>query len=313
MLLANNNKTASAPRPAYLDQLTAHELKLRSEALRELMRECVLCPRECKAKRLERKYGVCRTTEQVIVSSALAHFGEEEPLVGRNGSGTIFFSSCNLKCLFCQNYDISQLRNGFVVTPIQLAGIMLQLQHAGCHNINLVTPTHVIPQIVEALLSAMKRGLHLPLVYNCGGYESVQTIKLLDGIVYIYMPDIKYSDNETARKYSGTKDYWDKVRPAVKEMRRQVGDLQTDVHDIAVRGLLIRHLVLPNRLAGSETVLKFIATELSRNSYVNIMNQYRPAFRAWKMPEVNRPITEIEFEVVLSYARELGLHRGFAT
>lgn len=224
-----------------------------------------------------------------------------------------FFHLAILNVFFVKTMILSQLRNGFVVTPTQLAEMMLQLQQAGCHNINLVTPTHVIPQIVEALLSALKRGLHLPLVYNCGGYESVQTLKLLDGIVDIYMPDIKYSENETARKYSGAKDYWDKVRPAIKEMHKQVGDLQTDILGIAVRGLLIRHLVLPNRLAGSETVLRFIATELSRNSYVNIMNQYRPAFHAWKMPEVNRPITETEFEVVLSYARELGLHRGFAT
>lgn len=299
--------------PIYLERLTLSELKSRAEQLRELTRECTLCPRKCKARRLEGKYGVCRTTEQVLVSNAAPHFGEEMPLVGHHGSGTIFFSSCNLKCLFCQNYDISHLRNGFQVTSRQLAEMMLRLQNIGCHNINLVTPTHVVPQIVESLILAIERGLYLPLVFNCGGYESVKTLKLLDGIVDIYMPDIKYSDNETARRYSGAKDYWDVVRPAIKEMHRQVGELNMDKQGIATRGLLIRHLVLPNRLAGSEAVLEFIATELSPHSYVNIMDQYRPAFRAWKIPEISRPITKTEFDVVLSHAREFGLHRGFAS
>jgi putative pyruvate formate lyase activating enzyme len=298
--------------PAYLSRLTTTELRRRADALLDLMRECILCPRSCKARRLDGKYGVCRTTDQVIISGASAHFGEEPPLVGRHGSGTIFFSSCNLKCLFCQNYSISHLREGRRVSPLQLAGLMMHLQQAGCHNINLVTPTHVVPQIVRALLFAVEQGLHLPLVYNCGGYESVQTLRMLDGIVDIYMPDIKYSDNDTARKYSGAADYWDAVRPAVKEMHRQVGELQTDARGVATRGLLIRHLVLPNGLAGSERVLKFIAAELSPDSYVNIMDQYRPAFRAGRMREVNRPITDAELDDVLDCARKSGLHRGFA-
>jgi putative pyruvate formate lyase activating enzyme len=299
--------------PAYLEKLTTNELKQHAGALRELMRECVLCPRECKAKRLEGKFGVCRMTNRAFVSSAGSHFGEEPPLVGQRGSGTIFFSSCNLKCLFCQNYDVSHLREGYSVTAAQLAEMMLKLQHSGCHNINLVTPTHVTSQIVDALVLAVERELNLPIVYNCGGYESVQVIKLLDGIVDIYMPDIKYSDNETARRYSGAKDYWDVVRPAVKEMYKQVGNLYLDREGIATRGLLIRHLVLPNRLAGSEAVLNFIATELSTDSYVNIMDQYRPAFRAWKIPELSRLPTKTEFDVVIGYARKLGLHRGFAS
>ncbi len=297
--------------PTYLEQLTLSRLKERAEQLRELTRECILCPRQCKARRLEGKFGVCRTTDKISISSVSPHFGEEAPLVGRNGSGTIFFSSCNLKCLYCQNYQISHLREGEEITAVQLADAMLRLQHMGCHNINFVTPTHVIPYIIEALVIAFQKGLNLPLVYNCGGYESVQTLKLLDGIIDIYMPDIKYSDNETARRYSGAKGYWDHVRLAVKEMYRQVGELQIDSQGIATRGVLIRHLVLPNRLADSETVLKFIATELSHNSYVNIMNQYRPSFRAWKIHELSRPITNVEYEVAVGYARELGLHRGF--
>jgi putative pyruvate formate lyase activating enzyme len=298
--------------PAYLEKLTTTELKLRAEALRELMRECVLCPRECKAKRLEGKFGVCRITNQLFVSSAGSHFGEEPPLVGQRGSGTIFFSSCNLKCLFCQNYDVSHLREGYLVTAAQLAEMMLKLKHSGCHNINLVTPTHVTSQIVDALMLAVERGLNLPIVYNCGGYESVQVLRLLDGIIDIYMPDIKYSDNETARRYSGAKSYWDVVRSAVTEMHKQVGNLYLDRQGIATRGLLIRHLVLPNRLAGSEAVLNFIARELSIDSYVNIMDQYRPAFRAWKISELSRVPTNTEFDVVIGYARKLGLHRGFA-
>jgi putative pyruvate formate lyase activating enzyme len=253
---------------------------------------------------------VCRSTDRIIVSSVAPHYGEEPPLVGSHGSGTIFFSSCNLKCQFCQNYEISHLRSGRPISIPQLAGVMLLLQNAGCHNINLVTPTHVTPQIVEALALAVDQGLSVPLVYNCGGYESVHTLSLLRDIVDIYMPDIKYSGNENARRYSGAKDYWDVVRKAVREMQNQVGCLQLDEQGIAVRGLLIRHLVLPNNIAGSREVLEFVACDVSPNSYVNIMDQYRPMHRAGQYRELNRALTFNEYREVVKYASHLGLRRG---
>jgi putative pyruvate formate lyase activating enzyme len=296
---------------SYLDKLTQGEIKLRAEKLLELIRECTLCPRKCNARRLDGKFGVCRTTDKISISGASPHYGEERPLIGTHGSGTIFFSSCNLKCLYCQNFQISHLREGKQISVDQLAGTMLHLQNLGCHNINFVTPTHVIPKIAEALVIAVQKGLHVPLVYNCGGYESVETLKLLDGIIDIYMPDIKYADNATAKKYSGVKDYWDVVRPAIREMHRQVGVLSIDNAGVAQRGLLIRHLVLPNRLASSEEVFKFIADEISAESYVNIMDQYHPAFRAWRIAELGRPIVRVEHDVAVSQTRALGLFRGF--
>ena len=301
--------TAMRVRPSYLSRLTLGELELRAAQFRELMRECTVCPRECGARRLNGQYGVCRSTDQVVISSAGPHFGEEAPLVGVHGSGTIFFTSCNLKCLFCQNYDISQLRAGHPISIRQLAQQMLWLQELGCHNINLVTPTHCTPQIVEAVIHAVGLGLSIPIVYNCGGYESVQTLKLLEDIVDIYMPDIKYSDDEHARKFSGAKDYWEVVQAAVKEMHRQVGDLECDSHGIAHRGLLIRHLVLPNGIAGSKRVLEFVAQEVSLNSYVNVMGQYHPSYRAGEVPELNRRITSAEHTEATGYALALGLHR----
>lgn len=275
------------------------------------MKECKLCPRKCLAKRFEGNYGVCRSTNQLLVSSLSAHYGEEAPLVGWNGSGTIFFTNCTLWCLYCQNYDISHLRHGEVVTVKQLAEAMLSLQQLGCHNINLVTPTHFVTQIIDAVGIAVEKGLNIPLVYNSGGYESVETLKLLDGIIDIYMPDIKYSDNECSRKYSGAKDYWDVVRKAVIEMHRQVGDLKLNTFGIAEKGLLIRHLILPNNIAGSRQVMDFIAKEICIDSYVNIMDQYRPSFKAYRYPEMSRQITSTEYESVIRYAESVGLHRGF--
>lgn len=247
-----------------------------------------------------------------LVSSAGPHLGEEPPLVGRRGSGTIFFSSCNLKCLFCQNFAISQERRGAPVTRRELADIMLQLQQIGCHNINLVTPTHVVPQIVDALSLAVDLGLRLPVVYNCGGYESVETLRLLDGVVDIYMPDIKYSDDSYAVRYSGARNYWDIARAAVKEMYRQVGSLVGDPDGTALRGLLVRHLVLPNGRAGSRKVLEFIAQEISRDTYVNIMDQYHPAHRAGSIRELSRCVSSGEVFEVIEYAKSVGLYRGFA-
>lgn len=297
--------------PAYAARLTRQELRNRAEALRELMRECVLCPHECSAQRLDGRYGVCRSTSDVMISSAGPHYGEEAPLTGTRGSGTVFFTSCNLKCTFCQNYDVSQMRLGRRVSERELAEIMLRLQRSGCHNINLVTPTHMTAQIVAALALASEGGLSIPIVYNCGGYESAQTLRLLEGVVDIYMPDIKYSDSEIARKFSGGPGYWDLVRLAVAEMQRQVGDLVMDERGIAKRGLLIRHLVLPNGLAGSQAVLDFVVQKISIDSYINIMDQYRPAYRALRYEQLSRMITTREYADVVEYASGIGLHRGF--
>lgn len=297
--------------PLYLEKLTPADLKKRAEQLLELQKECRICPHEGLAKRQNGEQGDCHSTDEVIVSSISPHFGEEAPLVGTNGSGTIFFTNCNLSCEFCQNYDISHLGAGSVITTEQLADAMIKLQNRGCHNINFVTPTHFTPQIAEALIIAAEKGLEIPLVYNCGGYESVETLTLLDGIIDIYMPDIKYSDDTMAEKYSNAHAYWEVVTAAAKEMYRQVGDLKINKRGIAQRGLLIRHLVLPNNIAGSKKVLEFIANDISQNSYLNIMDQYHPAYRANQYPELNRRINSDEYHQVLSYAENLGLHRGF--
>jgi putative pyruvate formate lyase activating enzyme len=297
--------------PAYLDRLSLPELRQRAAELREMLRECIVCPRECRARRTEGRVGVCRSTDEIVISQVGAHYGEEPPLVGWGGSGTIFFSRCNLWCLFCQNYDISHLDIGRPISTPDLADAMLSLQHRGCHNINLVTPTHFTPQIVEALVIAVERGLQIPLVYNCSGYESHKTLRLLDGIVDIYMPDLKYSNNDHARKYSGVKGYWDVAQPALQEMHRQVGDLIMDRRGVAQRGLLVRHLVLPNGLAGSRGVLDFLAQGVSLDTYLNIMDQYHPEFKASNYRELNRGISSREFNEVVEYARQIGLHRGF--
>jgi putative pyruvate formate lyase activating enzyme len=248
---------------------------------------------------------------RLIVSSVGPHFGEEPPLVGRNGSGTIFFAGCNLLCTFCQNYAISHERRGNPVSTEELAAMMIDLQEMRCHNINLVTPTHVAPYIVSALVVAIDRGLAIPLVYNCGGYESVDTLRYLDGIVDIYMPDFKYWENEHAFRFSGVRDYRERACEAFIEMHRQVGELALDEWGVATRGLLIRHLVLPEGLAGTESVLQFIAAEISKDSYVNIMDQYHPAFEADREPHLNRRITREEFRHAIETAKRCGLHRGF--
>jgi putative pyruvate formate lyase activating enzyme len=297
--------------PVYLEKLTIADLKSRAEHLLELQRECRICPHHCLAKRGMGETGECRSTNEVIISSVGPHFGEEPPLVGTNGSGTIFFTNCNLKCEFCQNYDISQLSSGSLLSIRELAEAMLKLQNLGCHNINFVTPTHFTPQIAQALLLAIEKGLEIPLVYNSGGYESVETLKLLDGLIDIYMPDIKYSDSNLAEKYSGVSGYWEVVKPAIKEMHNQVGDLKESKKGIAQRGLLIRHLVLPNGISGSKKVIDFIAVEVSTDTYLNVMDQYHPAYRASRHIELNRLITRDEFLHVIHYAENKGLHRGF--
>ncbi|MFC2119567.1 radical SAM protein [Bacteroidota bacterium] len=297
--------------PLYLEKLTPNDLEERSEALHKLFEECRICPNECMAKRSEGETGDCHSTDEVIISSVGAHYGEEPPLVGTHGSGTIFLTNCNLSCEFCQNHDISHLGIGEEVSIEDLARSMLKLQQHGCHNINFVTPTHFTPQIVDALILAIEKGMELPIVYNCGGYESVETLKLLENIIDIYMPDIKYSVNGNALRFSGIQNYWDVVTKALKEMHQQVGDLKITKRGIAQRGLLIRHLVLPNDVAGSKKVIDFVADEISTSSYINIMDQYRPAYNAIKHEKLNRRITPSEYKEVVDYAFGKGLMRGF--
>jgi len=292
--------------PAYL-KLTEKELKEKIKLAFELQEKCRLCPRECGAERGKGQKGACRAGNTVKIASYGPHFGEERPLVGTHGSGTIFFSYCNLECVFCQNCDISWAGYGREISTQELAEIMLKLQKRGCHNINLVTPTHYVPQILEALLTAREKGLCLPLVYNCGGYESIETLKILDGVIDIYMPDVKYDDSETAQRLSGVKDYPQRVKEALKEMHQQVGDLKVDEKGIAKRGLIIRHLVLPGDLAGTKEIMRFIAEELSPQSFVNIMRQYHPAHRARNYPPLNRPVTSHEYEKAVEAAEKVGI------
>jgi putative pyruvate formate lyase activating enzyme len=295
--------------PSYLKLYRDGVLQKRAREAVQRLRECRLCPRECGVNRLEGEQGFCQTERKAMVSSAGPHFGEESPLVGSHGSGTIFFSSCNLLCSFCQNYDISHLREGAEVEPDTLAGAMLQLARGGCHNINFVTPSHVVPQILDALVPAVEGGLNVPLVYNTGGYDSVETLKLLDGVVDIYMPDFKFWDNEWAERLCGAGDYRERAMEALREMHRQVGNLEIDTAGVAVRGLLVRHLVMPGGLAGTEGIMRFLATEISSDTYVNVMDQYRPCWEAQKTPAINRRITREEYEQALEMARQAGLYR----
>jgi len=295
--------------PAYLRLCAADKLSERVEAARALLESCQVCPRQCGVDRLFGEKGRCLTSRLALVSSCGPHLGEESPLVGRHGSGTIFFTNCNLKCIYCQNYSISQLGEGMEMSKEELAKAMLFLQDKGCHNINLVSPTHVVPQILEALEVAIDLGLKLPLVYNTGGYDSLEVLKILDGIVDIYMPDMKYSDAGVAQELSGVENYPDINRAAVTEMHRQVGDLQINEDGVAVRGLLIRHLVLPYRLAGTEDTVNFIAEKLSPNSYVNIMDQYRPCYKAHENQKLSRPLATSEFNQAIELAHKAGLMR----
>ena len=274
-----------------------------------VLENCCLCPRRCRVDRLKGESGKCSTGRHAVISSFGPHFGEETPLVGSGGSGTIFFAFCNLKCCFCQNYSISQLGEGHQVSAKEVAGMMLSLERKGCHNINFVSPTHVVPQILEALEIAVEAGLSVPLVYNSGGYDAVDTLKLLEGIIDIYMPDMKYSDEQNAQRFSDIKDYPELNKAAVKEMHRQIGDLQLDADGVATRGLLIRHLVLPNGLAGTTEVCRFLSQEISTNTYLNVMAQYRPSFKAFDIPELARPISREEFTEAVKTAQSHGLNR----
>jgi putative pyruvate formate lyase activating enzyme len=295
--------------PSYLQAYEDGRLAQRVNKSQRWLNKCSLCPRLCKVNRLADEKGTCRTGRLAVVASYGAHFGEEDPLVGKNGSGTIFFTHCNLYCLFCQNYDISHGGEGVPVTADQLASIMIELQRQGCHNINFVTPSHVIAQILEALPLAIESGLRIPLVYNCGGYERVAALKLLAGIVDIYMPDIKFWDEAVARTFCAAADYPVRAREALREMHRQVGDLRVDASGIAQRGLLVRHLVMPRGLAGTRPILRFIAREISPDTYVNVMDQYRPCGDALGRADIGRGITTAEYDEALSIAREEGLRR----
>ncbi len=280
----------------------------RAEALRDMMRACRLCPRHCNVNRLAGELGACRTGADPVVSSYGPHFGEERPLVGRMGSGTIFLTNCNLQCIFCQNCDISQLGEGRPVSVEQVARMMLELQRRGCHNINWVTPTHQVPMLVEATRLAAAEGLRVPIVYNCGGYESVDCLRLLEGIVDIYMPDAKYGDNAVGERLSGVPDYWDRCKEVLAEMHRQVGDLELDEQGVARRGLLVRHLVLPEDMARSSVVMQYL-TVLSADTYVNVMAQYRPAHRAREVSAIARQLSRAEYRAAVQAALDAGLHR----
>ncbi len=296
--------------PSYVRLERSGELGRRARELREIYASCHLCPRSCGVNRLKGEKGVCRSEARVKVYAHHPHFGEERPLVGRGGSGTIFFSHCNLLCEFCQNWQINHRGDGFHESEERIARRMLDLQRRGCHNINLVTPTHLAPGIVEAVRLAAGMGLTLPLVYNCGGYEPLEVIRLLDGIVDIYLPDFKYTDGKMAAKYShGAADYPEVAAAAIGEMHRQVGELVTDERGVALRGLIIRHLVLPDNIAGTDRFVDWVAKKLTRGTYVNIMAQYRPEHHAHRYPELSRRITTEEYRQAILWARQAGLTR----
>lgn len=297
----------SSFRPAYVRLLENGELQKRVDEAYRRLEACELCAVKCRVNRRTGKLGSCRTGELARLSSHGPHMGEEAALRGWRGSGTVFFAGCNLRCQFCQNYDISQMRAGEEVEPQDLAAAFLELQEYGCHNINLVTPSHVIPQILAAVQMAAFAGLRLPLVYNTGGYNSVEALRLLDGVVDIYMPDMKYSNPQVARRYSKV-IYYPKInQDAVREMHRQVGDLQIGLDGLARRGLLVRHLVLPNGLAGTKEIMRFLAEEISPNTYVNIMDQYHPALNAHLFASLNRTITLEEHHQAMEMAKAAGL------
>jgi putative pyruvate formate lyase activating enzyme len=294
--------------PAYARLEREGKLAQRVSQARAILEHCELCPRRCGVNRLKGERGFCRAPATVVVFGAHPHFGEEMSLVGDHGSGTVFFSHCNLRCIFCQNWPISHEGRGKPISDEELADMMLGLQRIGCHNINLVTPTHVMPNILAATRIALAKGLRIPLVYNTSGYERLEMLQILDRIVDIYLPDMKYMDAEQAAKYSaGASDYPEVTKQAILEMHRQVGVLRLDGHGIALRGLMIRHLIMPNRVAGTEKFVKWVAESLPKGTYVNIMAQYRVEYRAYEYPEIARGITVEEFLEAMEWARWHGL------
>jgi len=293
--------------PSYLALYESHELERRIEETYNLLENCNLCPRRCGVNRLKNEKGFCQLGRKAMVSSYGPHFGEEALLIGWGGSGTIFITSCNLGCLFCQNYEISHWRIGEEVEEEEFARMMLYLQSLGCHNVNIVTPSHIVPQLLSALKIAIDRGFKLPLVYNTSSYDSPQTLKLLAGIIDIYMPDAKFAAREVAKEFCNAEDYPEVMKAAIKEMWRQVGDLVINEEGIAVRGLLVRHLVLPAGLAGTEEICRFLLEEISPHTYINIMSQYHPCYKAVGHPKIGRRITKREFEASLEIAKKVGL------
>ncbi|HQM19814.1 MAG TPA: radical SAM protein [Deltaproteobacteria bacterium] len=295
--------------PSYRKLHESGALEERIVSALEALKSCRVCPRDCRVDRTGGETGRCRTGRYASVASFSPHFGEEAPLVGSGGSGTIFFSSCNLLCFFCQNYEISHFNEGAPAGPQKLAEMMLRLQKAGCCNINFVSPSHVAPQILEALPAAIEGGLSVPLIYNTGGYDNIETLRLLDSVIDIYMPDFKFWDPAPAAAYCSAPDYPEKARAALKEMHAQVGDLVTDDRGIAVRGLLVRHLVMPGGVADTARIMSFIAEEISKKTYVNVMDQYRPCYRAREDGNISRRITRREYEEALKSADDAGLTR----
>ena len=299
----------NSDKPVYIQTWEKGLLQKKVQQATEILQSCMLCPRKCRVNRQAGEKGICRTTDQAMVYGYHAHFGEEAPLVGRYGSGTIFFTHCNLKCNFCQNFEISHKGVGKQVSDMELADMMLALQKEGCHNINFVTPSHVVPQILSAVQLAAERGLALPLVYNSSAYDAVETLRILDGVVDIYMPDFKFWDPRTSDITCGAPDYPDVARKALVEMHQQVGDLVVDASGLAKRGLLIRHLVMPDGLTETLEIMKFIATKISMNTYVNVMPQYHPSGDIGGMKSLRRQITPKEHAKALQYALEAGLTR----
>jgi putative pyruvate formate lyase activating enzyme len=297
--------------PSYVALARSGELESRAaEAFELLGPRCVVCPRGCKVDRRMDEKGLCAIGRQAVVASHFPHFGEEDCLRGRRGSGTIFFSGCNMRCVFCQNHDISWEVVGERVSPVRLAKMMLELQAIGCHNINWVTPEHVVPQILEALPHAVAGGLRLPIVYNTSSYDSLDSLRLMDGVVGVYMPDLKVLTRERARRYLKRPDYADVARETIREMHRQVGDLVVDEHGLARRGLILRHLVMPGQLDETESILRFVAEELGTDCYVNLMAQYYPSGKVGRdaaYPELDRHLNRNEYEQALAWAHELGL------
>lgn len=289
--------------------LTATQIRKNAEQAVKRLADCNFCPRGCRVNRLAGELGYCRIGREALVSSYGPHFGEERLLVGRGGSGTVFFAGCNLLCVFCQNEDISHGLAGHAVSDVAMSEMFFSIQEYGCHNLNLVTPSHVVPQILSALAYAMENGFRLPVVYNTGGYDRLDTLRLLEGVVDIYMPDLKFMDVEVSEKMAQAPDYPAVAQAAIKEMHRQVGDLALDARGIARRGLLVRHLVMPNDLAGTQAAMGFLAAEVSRETYVNIMGQYRPCHEAFSYPEISRRPTRDEMERAFEAARQAGLTR----
>ncbi len=294
--------------PSYLKLLATGELEQRVKTAQEMLEPCTICSEKCRAHRRSGQSGRCLIADQAIVADYSPHFGEEAPIRGTRGSGTVFFSGCNMHCVYCQNHSISQNTPGAPVSPEIMAFMFLMLQENGCHNINLVSPSHIVPMFLQGLITAAREGLSIPIVYNSGGYDSVNTLRILDGVIDIYMPDFKYWDTDTGYRLSGVKNYPVAARKAIKEMHRQVGRLQLDEQGVAVRGLLVRHLVLPVSLAGTEHVVKFLAQEIGQGTWINVMEQYHPCWKAKGYPPIDRPVTKSEYTEAVTLAKDAGLH-----